>query len=374
MGGSGLALGAYTINDFFIRKNRGGRLRIGFYNDAPAELWKWSREADWYTVSGQMVHCHLCPHDCILGENDRGYCRVRVVKQRKLYSVVYGNPCAIHLDPVEKKPLYHFLPGTPIFSIATAGCNLRCLNCQNWEISQSRPEETVNSDLMPQSLVDTVTFQGIPSIAYTYSEPIVFFEYVKDTAIMANERGIRNVLVTAGYISEEPLRELCKVIDAVNCDLKAFNDRFYKKVTSAKLNPVLRCLEIMQEEGVWIEVTRLIVPTYSDDLGDIQSMCRWLVSSLGPDVPLHLSRFHPAFKLKGLPPTPTDVLDRARKTALDAGIRHVYVGNVPGHPAQNTVCPRCGRHVIERRGYRIVSNLLEGGACPCGEPIPGVWL
>ena len=374
VGSCGLALGAYTINDFFIQNNQGGRLRIGFYNDAPSELWTWSREADWYEVKGRMIRCNLCPHLCILGENDRGFCRVRVVKEKKLHSLVYGNPCAVHIDPVEKKPLFHFLPGTPIFSVATAGCNLRCINCQNWEISQSRPEETVNADLLPARMVNLVSDKNIPSIAYTYSEPIVFYEYVKDSSILAKESGIRNILVTAGYISEKPLRELCKVIDAANVDLKAFSDRFYKKVTESKLDPVLNCLQVMREEGVWLEVTRLIVPSYSNNMEDIKAMCNWLVQTLGPDIPLHLSRFHPAYKLRNLPPTPATALDRAREIALDAGLHYVYVGNIPGHPAQHTVCPQCGRRVIERRGYQIQTNLLNNGICPCGESIPGFWI
>jgi pyruvate formate lyase activating enzyme len=372
MAGCALAWGGYTIHELRQEGQRAG-LRVGFPNDAPAELWKWSREADWYEAQGRMVRCVLCPHECILGENDRGFCRARVVKDHKLHTVVYGNPCAVHVDPMEKKPLYHFLPGTPIFSVATAGCNLRCINCQNWEISQSKPEKTNNFDLLPERLVQVTAERNIPSIAYTYSEPMIFYEYVRDTAAIAGERGIRNVLVTAGYIAEKPLRELCRVVDAANVDLKGMNDGFYKKVAGATLNPVLRSLEVMREEGVWLEVTRLIVPTHSDDLDDIRALCRWVARVLGPGTPLHFSRFHPAYKLKGLPPTPLDVLDKAREIALEAGLHFVFVGNTPGHPADDTVCPGCGRAVIERRGYRVRSNLLEDGRCPCGDAIPGVW-
>lgn len=376
MGSCGLALGSYTVWDLLVQGGGGG-LRVGFRNDAPEELWKWSREADWYQLSGgsstALVRCTLCPHECILGENDRGFCRVRVVKERRLHTIAYGNPCAVHLDPIEKKPLYHFLPGTPIFSIATAGCNLRCHNCQNWEISQSRPEETRNADLPPERLVQVAAARSIPSIAYTYSEPLVFYEYVVETARLALRRGLRNVLVTAGYILEEPLRKLCSVIDAANVDLKGFNDSFYKKVTGGKLDPVLRTLEVMREEGVWLEVTRLVVPGLSDDLEDIRAMVRWIVRTLGPGTPLHLSRFHPAYKLKGLPPTPADVLDRAREIALDAGLHFVYVGNVPRRNAYSTVCPHCGQVAIERSGYRVLSNRIRDGRCPCGESIPGVW-
>ena len=376
MGGCGIALGAYTGWDLVIQGGNGG-LRVGFRNDAPSELWKWSREADWYQPSGPpnsvMVRCMLCPHECILSENDRGFCRVRVVKDGRLHTIAYGNPCAVHLDPIEKKPLYHFLPGTSILSIATAGCNLRCRNCQNWEISQSRPEDTRNYDLLPPQLAQMTSEKSIPSIAYTYSEPLIFYEYVTDTAEIAQRLGVKNVLVTAGYILEKPLRKLCSVIDAANVDLKGFNDRFYKKVAGAKLDPVLRTLEIMREEGVWLELTRLVVPTLSDRLEDIRAMVKWIIHTLGPGTPLHLSRFHPAYKLRRLPPTPIDVLDRAREIALDAGMHFVYVGNAPGHAAQDTICPHCGKIAITRKGYRIASNQIQDGRCACGESIPGIW-
>ncbi|MEW6073335.1 MAG: AmmeMemoRadiSam system radical SAM enzyme [Planctomycetota bacterium] len=373
IGGGGVLLGAYTVDEL-LRNRAGGELRVGFRNDAPAQLWEWSREAQWYEAAGHgLVRCVLCPHDCILGENDRGFCRVRVVKEGRLHSIVYGNPCAVHVDPMEKKPLHHFLPGSSILSIATAGCNLRCLNCQNWEISQSRPEETDNQDLRPEVLVQAALQHGLPAIAYTYSEPIVFYEYVRDAAALACEKGLRNVLVTAGYIAEAPLRALCRVTDAANVDLKGFTDGFYKRVTTSTLRPVLRALEVMREEGVWIEVTRLIVPDYSDDLDDIREMCRWLVGALGADTPLHLSRFHPAYKLIGLPPTPAATLESAYAVAREAGLLYVYVGNLPGHPSQNTACPGCGRTVVERVGYFVPSVSIDDGRCACGEPISGVW-
>ena len=372
MGGCGLALGLYTARDLLEEDGRGG-LRVGFRNDAPEELGKHSCEASWYEATGRLVRCILCPHDCILGENDRGFCRTRVVKGGRLHSVAYGNPCSVHVDPIEKKPLHHFLPGSEILSLATAGCNLRCLNCQNWEISQKKPEETRNHDLMPAKLARLTGERSIPSIAYTYSEPIIFYEYVRDTAALARELGIRNVLVTAGYISEEPLRELCRVTDAANVDLKSFDDGFYKKIVGGKLKPVLRALEVMREEGVWIEVTRLVVPTHSDDPRDILEMSRWLVRTLGPDVPLHLSRFHPSYKLGGLPPTPVETLERAYEIARDAGLHHVYVGNVPRHSGQVTFCPSCEREVVRRRGYAKPWLGIEDGRCECGETIAGVW-
>lgn len=373
MGGCALALSAYTLNDFLGEEKKAG-LRVGFRNDGPEELWKWSREAMWYEPSGRLIQCNLCPHACILGENDRGFCRTRVVKDKKLHTISYGNPCAVHLDPMEKKPLYHFLPGKQILSIATAGCNLRCLNCQNWQISQARPEDVNNHDLPPELLVNKVSSNSIPAIAYTYSEPLIFYEYVFESASIARLQNIRNVLVTAGYIEEKPLRQLCRVTDAANIDLKGFTDDFYKKVTGSKLAPVKRSLEISKEESVWVEVTRLVVPTLSDDLEDIRAMCEWLVAALGPGTPLHISRFHPQYKLEHLPLTPVDTMHKAYEVAKDAGLHYVYVGNLPGNPYQDTVCPSCDLHVIRRRGYIIISNKLENGHCPCGEKIPGVWL
>jgi len=373
MGGCSLALGAYTLHDFLAGDKSAG-LRVGFRNDAPAALWQWSREAMWYEAHGRMVHCRLCPHQCILGENDRGFCRTRVVKEGKLHTIAYGNPCAVHLDPMEKKPLYHFLPGRPVLSIATGGCNLRCLNCQNWQISQAKPENLHNFDLPPAQLTGLLTENNIPAIAYTYSDPIIFYEYVMDTGMLARARNIRNVLVTAGYIEEKPLRRLCTVADAANVDLKGFTDNFYKKVCGARLAPVMHGLLVMREEGVWVEVTRLIVPTLSDDLEDIRAMCGWLVETMGPGTPLHLSRFQPQHKLQHLPPTPVDTLYKAHDIATRAGLHFVYVGNVPDNPYQDTVCPQCRRAVIRRRGYTVLGNELENGTCPCGQEIPGVWL
>jgi pyruvate formate lyase activating enzyme len=334
----------------------------------------WSREADWWEeAGGRLVRCRLCPHECVLGENDRGFCRTRVVKGGKLHTLAYGNPCAVSVDPIEKKPLHHFLPGSRILSIATAGCNLRCLNCQNWEMSQARPEDLRHRDLLPEALVADALARRSPSLAYTYTEPMIFYEYTRDTARIARERGVRNVLVTAGYVAEEPLRELCQVVDGANVDLKSFEDRFYKRITGATLAPVLRTLEVMREEGVWVEVTRLIVPGYSDDLDDVARMCDWMVRTLGRDVPLHLSRFHPHYQLTHVAPTPAAVLERAYELAREAGLHHVYVGNLPGHASQDTVCPDCGRKVVERVGYFVPSLSLEDGRCPCGRAIAGVW-
>lgn len=373
IGTGGALLGTRATHQLLLMNPAQRPLEVGSRGDAPADLGPWSREAEWYRSDGGQVTCLLCPHACVLGPNDRGDCRARVARDGKLHTLAYGNPCALHVDPMEKKPLFHFLPGTAIFSFATAGCNLHCLNCQNWEISQAGPDQREHADLPPPRLVEEVARRGIPSIAYTYAEPIVFYEYTRDTATLARARGLRNVLVSAGYILPKPLRALCPVIDAANIDLKGFSDDFYKRVTGARLAPVLHALEIMRAEGVWVEITRLVVPQYSDDLADIRAMARWIHRALGPDVPLHLSRFHPSYRLSNLPPTPPALLEEAYQVCRAEGLRHVYVGNVPGLTRQDTVCPACGQTVVRREGFLVRENRLSGGRCPCGEAVAGVW-
>jgi len=289
-------------------------------------------------------------------------------------TLAYSNPCAVHVDPIEKKPLLHFLPASRAFSVATAGCNLHCKNCQNWEISQRRPEETENVDLPPEDLVAEAVGAGCESIAYTYSDPDIFFEYTVETARLARRQGLKNVLVTAGYINPEPQREFCRVIDAANVDLKGFTEDFYRQVCSASLQPVLDALQMYRQEGVWLEVTHLVIPTLNDDAERIRQMCRWIYEHLGADVPLHFSRFHPRYQLKNLPPTPVETLELAHRIGLDEGLRYVYVGNVPGHPGEATYCPECGRTVIGRIGYAITEMNLQEGCCRfCGRAIAGVW-
>ncbi|MEG7524751.1 MAG: AmmeMemoRadiSam system radical SAM enzyme [Chromatiales bacterium] len=294
----------------------------------------------------------------------------------KLLASTYGRPSAMHVDPMEKKPLYHFHPGSPVFSIATAGCNLHCLNCQNWQLSQSGGEEIekiFNAD--PVDLVALARDQGCESIAYTYSDPVVFYEYVYDSSILAHEAGMQNVFITAGYINTEPLRRLCKVIDATNTDLKAFDDGFYRKTTGATLRPVLDALVTFREEGVWLEVTNLLIPTLNDDLSMIRRMAKWIRSELGEGTPLHFSRFHPMYRMRNLPPTPGETLDRARQEAMDAGLKYVYIGNISGHMGNSTYCPVDGTLLIKREGFLISEyNLTSDGRCPtCNEPVPGVW-
>lgn len=322
------------------------------------------------------VRCELCPRACVIPEGGAGDCRVRVNLGGKLRATTYGRPSAIHIDPMEKKPLYHFRPGSAVFSLATAGCNLHCLNCQNWQLSQRGGEEMEQIyQAEPAEVVALARAEGCESIAYTYSDPIVFYEYTEDTCRLARAQGMRNLFITAAYINREPLRRLCRVLDATNADLKAFDEDFYRRVCSATLKPVLDALVTFREGGVWVEVTNLVIPTLNDDLAMIRRMARWIRDELGPGTPLHFSRFQPQYRLRNLPPTPTATLDRARAEALDAGLQFVYVGNVFGHEGGTTYCPRDGTALIRRVGFAVTENRLTAdGRCPsCNEPIPGVW-
>jgi pyruvate formate lyase activating enzyme len=364
-------------------------------------LWQkrgWAKEARFYEKRGQNIACGLCPNGCILPPEGRGRCRDRINKGGVLYTLAYGNPCAFHVDPVEKKPLYHFLPGSKIFSLATPGCPFRCLNCQNWDISQRSPEDLKDPrgpelrltpralnglrrgdmdrlSMFPDDVVTLAEYLNCPLIAYTYSEPTAFYEYMVDTSRRAHEKKLRNVWVTCGYIREKPLIELCKHIDGANVDLKSFDESIYRKLNSGKLQPVLDTLKTLRKQGVWQEVTNLVVPTYTDKMDMIKRMCGWLADNLGPDTPLHFSRFHPAHKLSNLPPTPVGALTEAREIARRAGLRYVYIGNVRGvSGADTTVCPKCKMPVIERDLFSISSMNLRNGRCKqCGEKIPGVW-
>jgi pyruvate formate lyase activating enzyme len=338
------------------------------------DLWKWSKEAYHYIQTARGVKCMICPNECTLKEGELSTCNNRVNEGGKLYTIAYGNPCAVHIDPIEKKPLYHFLPKSSSFSVATAGCNLACLNCQNWQISQTSPRKTRNKDLMPKALVESALISGCKSIAYTYSEPITFYEYTYDSSKLAHARGIKNVLVTAGYINEKPLRDLARYIDAANVDLKSFSESIYLKLNGGTLQPVLNTLKILKESGVWLEITNLVVPSWTDDFDMIKEMCDWLYNNELYDYPLHFSRFYPQYKLTQLPATPVATLYKAREIAMDAGIKFVYIGNVPGTKAENTKCPKCKKMLIERRGYTIIANNIIKNKCKfCGEIIPGVW-
>ena len=345
-----------------------------FKKDAPERLWRWSIEGFHYSSDGKVVQCQICPNRCLLHPGDRSICRSKVNIGGKLYSLVYGNPCSVHVDPIEKKPLNHFYPRSLILSIATTGCNFRCLNCQNWEISQKRPEEVRQVELFPEDAVKEATKKDIPSIAYTYTEPITFYEYMYDTAKLARKAGLKNVLVSNGYINSEPFLRLCKYLDGANVNLKSFDDRIYQSLNGGTLQPVLTTFKNMHRQGVWFEMTTLVVPTYVDEPEMIKRMCGWILKELGPDYPLHFLRFFPRYKLTRLPATPIETMERLREMALEEGIHYVYLGNAPGHEGCNTYCHSCHKILIDRKGYLINQYNLKEGRCKfCNTAIPGRW-
>lgn len=346
-----------------------------FKGDAPKELWPWHKEGFLYTkLDNHKVVCGICPNRCLLAPGDRSVCRSKINLNGVLYSLTYGNPCAVHVDPIEKKPLFHYLPHTSAFSIATTGCNLRCLNCQNWEISQAKPHTVRHQELFPAQVVQGAKETRCQSIAYTYSEAITFFEYMYDTATIARSKGIKNLLISNGYINRKPLTALCKVLDAANINLKSFSDEIYRKLNGGRLKPVLNTLKILKANGVHLEITTLVVPGYVDDVDLLKRMCDWILTHLGPDYPLHLLRFFPRYKLRRLAPTPVATLTRMRNKALKAGLHYVYIGNVPGHEGTYTYCHGCGKLIVKRQGYLMPVYHLQNGCCRfCGTKIPGRW-
>jgi pyruvate formate lyase activating enzyme len=333
------------------------------------------REARYYERLEQgRVRCTLCPRGCVTGDRERGYCRVRENRNGTYYTLVYGYPCALHLDPIEKKPFFHVLPGTASLSLATVGCNLECKFCQNWQISQSRPEQVDVKYVTPASITEQAIELGAPTIAYTYGEPVVFIEYVQDIARTAKEKGVRSIVISNGYMEQKPLRDNCALISAMKIDLKAFDDAYYRSICGGTLKPVLDSIVTVRSEGVWLEIVYLMVPTLNDDPEKIREMARWLVRNAGDDVPVHFSRFFPQFRLKNLPPTPVSSLERAYEVCREEGLKYVYVGNVPQHWTESTYCPGCEKKIISRSGYRITAVDITGGTCRfCGEPIPGLW-
>jgi pyruvate formate lyase activating enzyme len=403
-GVAGLA-GASSFFDFFSNWRQSETPADIFKGDGPKpevwDLWRkrgWVKEAMHYLKLGANVQCKVCPNNCLLGPGDRSHCRNKVNMGGSLYTMAYANPCTFHIDPVEKKPLFHFLPGSRTFSLATSGCVFRCLNCQNWEISQKKPEETKDAQgeelrlrpplpetltldqmrrlsLFPTDAAATAETLGCPSISYTYSEPTAFYEYTAETCKAARERKLKNIIVSCGSIEERPARDLYRLVDAAHVDLKGFDDATYKKLNSGKLQPILNTLKLLKELGIWFEVINLVVPTYTDDLEKIRGMCGWIVKQLGPDQPLHFSRFHPQHKLAHLSPTPVDTLVKAREAARTEGLHYVYIGNVPGLAgAETTFCPNCKKAVIERDIFAVTALHLEAGRCRfCRTRIAGVW-
>ncbi len=332
-------------------------------------------EARYYVqLPDKKIQCELCPWQCIVAEGERGNCEARENRDGVYYSLVYGNIAVHHNDPIEKKPFYHFLPGTNAFSIATAGCNVDCKFCQNWELAQRRPEELPHVHFSPEKIIDYAKEGACQSVAYTYNEPTISTEFIIDVAQYGRKEGIRSVLVSNGYISQRPLFDLCQLVDGYKVDLKAFADDYYINVVGGRLTPVLDTLVTLKREGIWLEIVYLTVPTLNDDEKSIREMFQWILKELGSDVPVHFSRFYPKYKLTNLPPTPISTLEKIRNIGLDSGLHYVYLGNVPGHPGENTVCPNCQKTVIGRVGYQIIENhILQGRCAFCDHPIPGVW-
>lgn len=320
------------------------------------------------------VQCVLCPRECVVGDRERGYCGVRENRLGTYYTLVYNRPCTARPDPIEKKPFYHFHPRSLAYSLATAGCNMNCKYCQNWEISQVRPEQVRHFLLTPQECTRQARNLDCLSIAYTYTEPVIFWEYMYEISAQAKKDGIKNTMISAGYVEEKPLRDLLPLMDAVKIDLKAFSDTYYREICRGRLEPVLQALKIIREEGVWLEIVYLVLPTLNDSPKEIQALSAWIRNDLGPDVPIHFSRFHPTYLMKNLPPTPVDTLERLQGIARSEGLRYVYIGNVPGHPGESTYCPECGVRLIHRTGYNVRVESLSANKCgKCGHAIPGVW-
>jgi len=403
-GAAGL-VGAASWHQFFSNWRDAEAPADTFKGDAPKgevwELWRrrgWVKEALHYLKLGRNVQCKVCPNNCILAPGDRSHCRNKVNFEGVLYTLAYGNPCTFHIDPVEKKPLFHFLPGSRTFSLATSGCVFRCLNCQTWEISQKKPEETKDPrgepfrlkpplpagvsleqmarlSLFPEDVAAVAETLGCPSVSYTYSEPTAFYEYAMDSCKAVRERKLKNIIVSCGSIEDRPARDLYKFVDAAHVDLKGFDDSTYKQLNSGKLQPILNTLKRLKEMGVWVEIINLIVPTYTDKIDTVRRMCGWIAKEMGADQPIHFSRFHPEHKLAHLTPTPVDTLVRARDAARGEGLHFAYIGNVPGlRDAETTFCPGCRQPVVERDIFAVTTvDLVDGKCRRCGARIAGVW-
>jgi pyruvate formate lyase activating enzyme len=326
------------------------------------------------TLPGNKVQCRLCPWECLVDDGGRGKCGVRENRGGRYFNLTYGRVAASHVDPIEKKPFYHFLPGRQAFSFATVGCNFDCRFCQNWDLSQARPEEVPVPEVTAEAVAEAARKAGCPVLAATYSEPTVFNEFTADVAEAGRRLGIRSVVVSNGFIGREPLDALCGAIDGYKVDLKSMDEDYYRSVCRGRLAPVLATLARLRERKVWCEIVYLVVPTLNDRDGDFRRLADWVLKEMGPDVPVHFSRFTPQYKLNALPPTPAETLERAWAIGREAGLHFVYLGNLPGHAAENTYCPGCGKAVIRRTGFTVLGTDLRAGRCGfCGRAVPGVW-
>ncbi|MCL5030296.1 MAG: AmmeMemoRadiSam system radical SAM enzyme [Bacteroidetes bacterium] len=327
-----------------------------------------------YKHDEEIIKCLLCAQGCLIKNGERGKCRARMNINGELRSLVYGHPVAVHVDPIEKKPLYHFMPGAEAYSLATAGCPLSCKFCQNWEISQAKPEDFSTKFIPPESVVESTLTKKIPIIAFTYNEPTVFTEYLIDIAKVANKKNIKSVLISCGFMNQEPLAEMCDVLSAIKIDLKGFSEDFYRNVSGAELKPVLRSIKQIARTKTHLEIVNLVVPTLNDSDKMLNSLAEWIIGEIGPDVPLHFTRFHPDYKLLNLSPTPIATLERARHIAMNKGIHYVYIGNVPGHAGNNTYCPFCKKEIIRRTNFFVLEEHITNGRCDyCKNSIAGVW-
>jgi pyruvate formate lyase activating enzyme len=346
-----------------------------FAQNFPEKDKKFIQEARYYEkLPHKKIRCLLCPRECVIDDRERGYCGVRENREGIYYTLVYARPCTYHADPIEKKPLFHFHPGTVAFSIATAGCNVNCKMCQNWEISQVRPEQVRSIYMPPQEVARLAKEYNCLSIAYTYSEPVIFYEYMEDSIIAGHAKNIKSVVITGGYINQKPLIDLCKLADAIKVDLKAYSEKYYREIVNGELKPVLDGLITMKKMGVWTEIVYLVVPSLNDSDKELQGLARWIKQYLGQDVPVHFTKFYPQYLLKNLPPTPLQTLERAKAIADAEGLHYVYIGNVPGHAAENTYCPKCRSMVIERIGYTIRNINIKNSRCTkCKTKIAGIW-
>jgi pyruvate formate lyase activating enzyme len=371
LGGSGLILSEPALIRALLDTLDGAALA----GDGTDELIREAPRARfWSAAEKGHVQCRLCARGCLLAEGQRGLCRSRMNVGGEMKSLVYGRPVSVHVDPIEKKPFYHFLPGSQAYSIGTTGCPLRCKFCQNWQTSQASPEDYRVRFTPPGEIVETVRSRKVPVIAYTYNEPLVFTEYLLDIAGAARLRGIRSTMVTCGFMAQGALAEICKALDAVKVDLKGYSESFYRDACGAELKPVLRTIKQIAKSRVHLEIVNLVVPTLNDADRMITDLCDWVMGELGPDVPLHFTRFRPDYQMPHLPPTPTATLERARSIAMARGIRYAYVGNVPGHPGNNTVCPSCKKEVIRRTLFFVEGSNIKDGKCGyCGRKIAGVF-
>lgn len=338
---------------------------------APSEL----REAMHYRrLDANRIQCEVCFRRCVVSEDRLGFCRNKKNIGGAYYSLIHSQPCALQIDPIEKEPVFHVLPGSRIFCVGTASCNSRCKFCHNWEMSQRSMWETVNVQASPAEVVEQAQAAGCAAVSFTYNEPIAFYEYAYDIASLAQQRGMRAVCHTNGTMQAAALRQLLEHLDAITVDLKGFTSGFYREVCSLELAPVLSTLETIAASGVHLEIVNLVIPSLNDSLDDIRSMCTWIAEHLGCTVPLHFTRFFPSYRMQHLPPTPIETLEAAVAIADDAGLQYIYLGNAPGHTRNSTFCPQCGAQVIHRLHFAVVQEDIVNGQCRfCGHPLPGIW-